>query len=96
MSEAARSDEEIVKRFFDAKLASEMEVSDPPTRKQLVYLDRLGCPQVPRSRSEAGRLINEWQPSPTPAQLDFLAILGYTGPDPESKFEASKLIEELV
>ena len=96
MSETTRSDDEMVKRFFDAKLASETAASAPPTRKQLEYLIQLGCGQVPRSRSEASRLINEWLPCPTRAQLDFLSILGYTGESPETKFGASKLIDRLV
>lgn len=39
----------------------ERKKATPPSEKQLNFLKNLGCPDVPKSKSEATRLIDQWK-----------------------------------
>jgi len=73
-----------------------MSFDDPPTEKQLDYLESLDCDEIPKNRGEASRLIRENQPEPTERQLNYLSFLGYSGDPPETKHGASALIEKML
>jgi hypothetical protein len=86
---------------FGPKMASAEEVRNrqPETNapatllKQPVDLHHMGrkAPSNPRTASLGANATN----APTPAQMNLLRALNHEGPAPETKQEASRLIEEL-
>ena len=82
----------------------ETESVESPTEKQIQFLKGLGVNDIPPSKDEARRLLQElnekreageYSPPPTAKQLKFLKDLKYRGPIPESKEAAWKLLQEL-
>jgi hypothetical protein len=82
----------------------ETESVEPPTEKQIQFLRGLGVEEIPESKDEARRLLQElnekreqgeYSIPPTAKQLKFLKDLKYVGPIPESKEAAWKLLQEL-
>lgn len=80
------------------------EAAEPPTEKQVQFLRGLGVIDIPGSKEEARRLLQElnakreageYAAPPTARQLKFLKDLKYAGPTPASKDEAWKLLQEL-
>lgn len=78
-------------------------VIDPPTGKQILFLRGLGVEEIPVSKEEARRLLQElnakkeageYSVPPTEKQLKYLRDLNYVGPIPVSKDEAWKLLQE--
>ena len=82
----------------------ETESVEPPTEKQIQFLKGLGVEDIPASKDEARRLLQElnekreageYSPPPTAKQLKYLKDLKYAGPIPETKEAAWKLLQEL-
>jgi hypothetical protein len=82
----------------------ETESIEPPTEKQIQFLKGLGIEEIPASKDEARRMLQElnekreageYSPPATPKQLKFLKDLKYAGPMPETKEAAWKLLQEL-
>ncbi|GEM_PF-3119481 len=82
----------------------ETESIEPPTEKQIQFLKGLGIEEIPASKDEARRMLQElnekretgeYSPPPTAKQLKFLKDLKYRGPIPETKEAAWKLLQEL-
>jgi len=82
----------------------ETESVEPPTEKQIQFLKGLGVEDIPASKDEARRLLQElnekreageYSPPPTAKQLKYLKDLKYAGPMPASKEAAWKLLQEL-
>jgi len=82
----------------------ETESIEPPTEKQVLFLKGLGVEEIPASKDEARRLLQElnakkeageYSPPPTAAQLKYLRDLKYAGEMPETKEAAWKLLQEL-
>ena len=76
------------------------EEAEPPTEKQIQFLRGLGVEEIPASKDEARRLLQElnekreageYSIPPTAKQLKYLKDLKYVGPIPESKEAAWKL-----
>jgi len=89
---------EVLRSLHDARAEE-----DAPTRKQLDYLRQLGMPEVEitniKSKAEASRLIDRWQPPPTESQLAYLSRLGVPQDQIETlrtKSEAARLIEQVL
>src|SRR5208337_770480 len=83
---------------------TEAESIEPPTEKQIQFLKGLGVEDIPASKDEARRLLQElnekreageYSPPPTAKQLKYLKDLKYAGPVPASKEAAWKLLQEL-
>ena len=83
---------------------SQMDGVEPPTDKQLQFLRGLGVEEMPSSKVEARRMLQElnlkreageYSIPPTAKQLKYLQDLNYTGEIPQSREEAWKLIQEL-
>jgi len=76
---------------FGPKMASAEEVRNrqPETTAAPAVLARQ--PEKPRTQSLGANATN----TPTPAQMNLLRALDHQGPAPETKQEASRLIEEL-
>lgn len=81
-----------------------MEVVDPPTEKQVQFLRGLGVNDIPGSKEDARRLLQElsakreageYSVPPTERQLKYLRDLNYAGPIPASKEAAWKLLQQL-
>jgi hypothetical protein len=81
-------------------------VADRPTPKQLEYIwslaarARLPTPEV-ATRAQASEVIQKLRelvpsPGPTAAQRDALKRLGYAGPWPSSRREASEVIQRVL
>ena len=66
----------------------------PPSTKQIDFIKKLGGQQIPKSRIEASRLIDELKSKPTTAQLVELDRLGYSGNKPKSWQDANKQISK--
>jgi hypothetical protein len=82
----------------------ETESIEPPTEKQIQFLRGLGIEEIPASKEEARRLLQElnekreqgeYSIPPTAKQLKFLKDLKYAGPMPETKEAAWQLLQEL-
>src|SRR5208283_3611962 len=98
--------QEPVESSVQAQLAVsvETETIGPPTEKQIQFLRGLGVEDIPASKDEARRLLQElnekreageYSPPPTAKQLKYLKDLKYAGPMPASKEAAWKLLQEL-
>jgi hypothetical protein len=83
----------------------ETESVEPPTEKQIQFLRGLGVEDIPPSKEEARRLLQElnekrengeYSIPPTAKQLKFLKDLKYAGPMPATKEAAWKLLQELT
>ena len=83
---------------------AETESVEPPTEKQIQFLRGLGVEDIPASKDETRRLLQElnekrdageYSPPPTAKQLKFLKDLKYAGPMPATKEAAWKLLQEL-
>ena len=74
---------------FGPKMASAEEVRNRQTTSAPATLVR--TPEKPRTASLGANATN----APTPAQMNLLRALDHQGPAPETKGEASRLIEEL-
>jgi len=83
---------------------TEAEEVEPPTEKQIQFLKGLGVEDIPASKDEARRMLQElnekreageYSPPPTEKQLKFLKDLKYRGPIPETKEAAWKLLQDL-
>ncbi len=77
---------------------------DPPTERQIQFLKGLGVEELPDSKVEARRLLQElnrrmengeYAIPPTEKQITYLQDLGYDGEIPKSREEAWKLIQRL-
>jgi len=82
----------------------ETESIEPPTEKQIQFLKGLGVEEMPASKDEARRLLQElnekreqgeYSIPPTAKQLKFLKDLKYAGEMPQTKEAAWKLLQEL-
>jgi hypothetical protein len=82
----------------------ETESVESPTEKQIQFLKGLGVNDIPPSKDEARRLLQElnekreageYSPPPTAKQLKYLRDLKYPGEMPETKEAAWKLLQEL-
>jgi hypothetical protein len=82
----------------------ETESVESPTEKQIQFLKGLGVNDIPPSKDEARRLLQElnekreageYSPPPTAKQLKYLKDLKYAGPMPASKEAAWKLLQDL-
>jgi hypothetical protein len=82
----------------------ETESVESPTEKQIQFLKGLGVNDIPPSKDEARRLLQElnekreageYSPPPTAKQLKYLKDLKYAGPMPASKEAAWKLLLDL-
>jgi hypothetical protein len=80
------------------------EEVEPPTEKQIQFLRGLGVEEIPASKEEARRLLQElnekreageYSPPPTEKQLKYLKDLKYAGEMPKTKDAAWKLLQEL-
>jgi hypothetical protein len=74
---------------FGPKMASAEEVRNRQTTNAPATLVRQ--PEKPRTQALGANSSN----APTPAQMNLLRALDHQGPAPETKAEASRLIEEL-
>jgi hypothetical protein len=83
----------------------ETESIEPPTERQILFLKGLGVEEIPASKDEARRLLQElnekreqgeYSIPPTAKQRKYLKDLKYAGPIPESKEAAWKLLQELT
>ena len=74
---------------FGPKMASAEEVRNRQTTSAPATLVRQ--PEKPRTASLGANATN----APTPAQMNLLRALDHQGPAPDTKAEASRLIEEL-
>ncbi len=83
---------------------TEAEDIEPPTEKQIQFLRGLGVNDIPASKDEARRLLQElnekreageYSIPPTAKQLKYLKDLKYAGPMPASKEAAWKLLQDL-
>lgn len=74
---------------FGPKMASAEEVRNRQTTSAPAVLVRQ--PEKPRTASLGANATN----APTPAQMNLLRALDHQGPAPDTKAEASRLIEEL-
>jgi len=81
-----------------------VETIEPPTEKQRQFLISLGVEEIPASKEEARQLLlqlnakrqaGQYVVPPTERQMQFLKGLGYSGPMPDSKDAAWKLLQEL-
>ena len=67
-----------------------------PTKNQLDRLARHGYQgSAPQTRNEYLAIWQDLEP-PSDGQIEYLRILGYNGPKPTSKKQASRLIEGIV
>ena len=82
----------------------ETESIEPPTEKQVLFLKGLGVEEIPATKDEARRMLQElnekreageYSIPPTAKQLKFLNDLKYAGPMPASREAAWKLLQEL-
>jgi len=82
----------------------ETESVEPPTEKQVQFLRGLGVEDIPASKDEARRLLQElnerreqgeYSIPPTAKQLKYLKDLKYAGEMPKTKDAAWKLLQEL-
>jgi hypothetical protein len=80
------------------------EEVEPPTEKQIVFLKGLGVEEIPASKEDARRLLQElnekreageYSPPPTEKQLKYLKDLKYAGEMPKTKDAAWKLLQDL-
>jgi hypothetical protein len=81
------------------------EEVEPPTEKQIQFLRGLGVEEIPASKNEARRLLQELNekreqgeysiPPPT-KQLKYLKNLKYAGEMPKTKDAAWELLQELT
>ena len=80
------------------------EEVEPPTEKQFLFLKGLGVEEIPASKEEARRLLQElnekreageYSPPPTEKQLKYLKDLKYAGEMPKTKDAAWKLLQDL-
>jgi hypothetical protein len=80
------------------------EEVEPPTDKQIQFLKGLGVEEIPASKIEARRLLQElnekretgeYSIPPTAAQLKYLRDLKYAGEMPRTKDDAWKILQEL-
>ena len=80
------------------------EEVEPPTEKQILFLKGLGVEEIPASKEEARRLLQElnekreageYSPPPTEKQLKYLKDLKYAGEMPKTKDAAWKLLQDL-
>lgn len=88
----------------DTTAPTEGNGSQPPTEKQIHFLRGLGVQEIPASKVEARRLLQElnerleegeYSIPPTEKQLKYLKDLKYAGKMPESKEEAWELLKGL-
>jgi hypothetical protein len=80
------------------------EEGEPPTEKQILFLKGLGVEEIPASKEDARRLLQElnekreageYSPPPTEKQLKYLKDLKYAGEMPKTKDAAWKLLQDL-
>ncbi len=80
------------------------EEVEPPTEKQILFLKGLGVEEIPASKEDARRLLQElnekreageYSPPPTEKQLKYLKDLKYAGEMPKTKDAAWKLLQDL-
>jgi hypothetical protein len=89
---------------LDKAASPEGNGSQPPTEKQIRFLKGLGVQEMPATKVEARRLLQEinqklelgeYSIPPTEKQLKFLKDLNYAGKTPESREEAWNILREL-
>lgn len=85
-------------------LPVQAESIEPPTEKQIQFLKGLGVVDIPASKEEARRLLQElnekrehgdYSAPPTEKQLKYLRDLKYAGEMPRTKDEAWTLLQAL-